>query len=192
MRLIVGLGNPGPAHADTRHNVGFRVVEVLAAQAGIRFRRHGEVLRAEGRLSAQAVTLAKPQSYMNRSGPVVAALIGDLGLDLSAVIVVHDDLDLEPGRLRIKARGGHGGHNGVLSIIDALESDRFARVKVGIGRPPDDVEPGNYVLAPVSARERAVLEEAVLQAAKAVECWVGEGLMAAMNRFNVKSESQGR
>jgi len=192
LRLIVGLGNPGPAHADTRHNVGFRVVEVLAAQAGIRFRRHGEVLRAEGRLSAQAVTLAKPQSYMNRSGPVVAALIGDLGLDLSAVIVVHDDLDLEPGRLRIKARGGHGGHNGVLSIIDALESDRFARVKVGIGRPPDDVEPGNYVLAPVSARERAVLEEAVLQAAKAVECWVGEGLMAAMNRFNVKPELKDR
>ncbi|TLY21670.1 MAG: aminoacyl-tRNA hydrolase [Nitrospirae bacterium] len=192
MRLIVGLGNPGPAHADTRHNVGFRVVEVLAAQAGIRFRRHGEVLRAEGRLSAQAVTLAKPQSYMNRSGPVVAALIGDLGLDLSAVIVVHDDLDLEPGRLRIKARGGHGGHNGVLSIIDALESDRFARVKIGIGRPPDDVEPGNYVLAPVSARERAVLEEAVLQAAKAVECWVGEGLMAAMNRFNVKPELKDR
>jgi len=192
LRLIVGLGNPGPAHADTRHNVGFRVVEVLAAQAGIRFRRHGEVLRAEGRLSAQAVTLAKPQSYMNRSGPVVAALIRDLGLDLSAVIVVHDDLDLEPGRLRIKARGGHGGHNGVLSIIDALESDRFARVKIGIGRPPDDVEPGNYVLAPVSARERAVLEEAVLQAAKAVECWVGEGLMAAMNRFNVKPELKDR
>ena len=192
MRLIVGLGNPGPAHADTRHNVGFRVVEALAAQAGIRFRRHGEVLRAEGRLAAQAVTLAKPQSYMNRSGPVVAALIGDLGLDLSAVIVVHDDLDLEPGRLRIKARGGHGGHNGVFSIIDALGSDRFARVKIGIGRPPDDVDPRDYVLAPVPARERAVLEEAVLQAAKAVECWVGEGLMAAMNRFNVKPELKDR
>jgi PTH1 family peptidyl-tRNA hydrolase len=135
------------------------------------------------------VTLAKPQSYMNRCGPVVAALIGELGLDLSEVIVVHDDLDLDPGRLRIKARGGHGGHNGVLSIIDALESDRFARVKIGIGRPPDGVDPADYVLAPVSARERAVLEEAVLQAAKAVECWVCEGLMAAMNRFNVKRES---
>ena len=192
MRLIVGLGNPGPAHADSRHNVGFLVVEALAAQAGIRFRRHGEVLRAEGRLAGQAVTLAKPQSYMNRSGPVVAALIGDLDLDLSAVIVVHDDLDLEPGRLRIKARGGHGGHNGVFSIIEALGSDRFARVKIGIGRPPNDVDPGDFVLAPVSARERAVLEEAVLQAAKAVECWAGEGLMAAMNRFNVKSAPKDR
>ena len=186
MRLIVGLGNPGQAYAETRHNVGFWVVAAVAAVAGMRFRRHGEVLRAGGRLAGQAVTLAKPQSYMNRSGPVVAALIGELGLDLSEVIVIHDDLDLDPGRLRIKARGGHGGHNWVLSIIDALESDRFARVKIGIGRPPDGVEAADYVLAPVSARERAVLEEAVQQAVRAVECWVGEGLMTAMNRFNVK------
>ena len=189
MRLIVGLGNPGPAYAATRHNVGFWVVEAMAAEAGIRFRRHGEALRAEGRLDGQAVTLVKPQSYINRSGPVVASLVGDLGLDLSEVIVVHDDLDLDPGRLRIKARGGHGGHNGILSIIDALESDRFARVKIGIGRPPDGVDPADYVLDPISARERTVLGEAVRQAARAVECWVGEGLMAAMNRFNVKRES---
>jgi len=164
----------------------------VAAEAGIRFRRHGEVLRAEGRLGRDAVTLAKPQSYMNRSGPVVAGLVGELGLDLSEVIVVHDDLDLAPGRIRVKARGGHGGHNGVLSIIDALESDRFARVKIGIGRPPDGVDPADYVLAPMSAHERAVLDEAVQQAVGAVECWVGEGLMAAMNRFNVKPELKDR
>src|SRR5438093_13661165 len=126
---------------------------------------------------------------MNRSGPVVAALVGDLGIELTEVIVIHDDLDLYPGRIRIKARGGHGGHQGVLSIIDALESDRFARVKIGIGRPPDGVDPADYVLSPLSARVRAVLEQVVLQAAKAVECWVGEGLMAAMNRCNVKRES---
>jgi len=189
VRLIVGLGNPGQAYAETRHNVGFWVVAAAAAEAGMRFRRHGEVLRAGGRLAGQAVTLAKPQSYMNRSGPVVAGLIGELGLDLSEVIVIHDDLDLDPGRLRIKARGGHGGHNGVLSIIDTLESDRFARVKIGIGRPPDGVGAADYVLAPVSARERAVLDEAVQQAVRAVECWVSEGLMTAMNRFNVKRES---
>jgi PTH1 family peptidyl-tRNA hydrolase len=129
---------------------------------------------------------------MNRSGPVVAALIGDLALDLSELLVVHDDLDLEPGRLRIKARGGHGGHKGILSIIDALESDRFARIKIGIGRPPQGVDPADYVLGPVSATERAALEEAVQQAVRAVGCWVGEGLMAAMNRFNVKRESQDR
>jgi len=192
LRLIVGLGNPGPAYAETRHNVGFWVVVAVAAEAGIRFRRHGEVLRAEGHLGCDAVTLAKPQSYMNRSGPVVAGLVGELGLDLSEVIVVHDDLDLAPGRIRVKARGGHGGHNGVLSIIDALESDRFARVKIGIGRPPDGVDPADYVLAPMSAHERAVLDEAVQQAVGAVECWVGEGLMAAMNRFNVKPELKDR
>jgi len=192
LRLIVGLGNPGPAYAETRHNVGFWVVVAVAAEAGIRFRRHGEVLRAEGRLGRDAVTLAKAQSYMNRSGPVVAGLVGELGLDLSEVIVVHDDLDLAPGRIRVKARGGHGGHNGVLSIIDALESDRFARVKIGIGRPPDGVDPADYVLAPMSAHERAVLDEAVQQAVGAVECWVGEGLMAAMNRFNVKPELKDR
>ena len=192
MRLIVGLGNPGPAYAETRHNVGFWVVAAVAAEAGMRFRRHGEVLRAEGRLAGQAVTLAKPQSYMNRSGPIVAAQVDDLGLDLSEVIVIHDDLDLDPGRIRIKARGGHGGHQGVLSIIDALESDRFARVKIGIGRPPDGVDPADYVLAPMSAHERAVLDEAVQQAVGAVECWVGEGLMAAMNRFNVKPELKDR
>jgi peptidyl-tRNA hydrolase, PTH1 family len=189
VRLIVGLGNPGPAFAETRHNVGFWVVAAVAAEGGMRFRRHAEVLRAEGRLAGQAVTLAKPQGYMNRSGPVVAALMGDLGLDLNELIVVHDDLDLDPGRIRIKARGGHGGHNGVLSIIDALESDRFARVKIGIGRPPEGIDPADYVLAPVSTRERAVLEEAVEQAERAVECWVGEGLMVAMNRFNVKRQS---
>src|SRR2546427_9876445 len=107
---------------------------------------------------------------MNCSGPVVAALMGELGLDLSEVIVVHDDLDLAPGRLRIKARGGHGGHNGVLSIIDALESDRFARVKIGIGRPPDGVDRGDYGLGAVSTRERAALAWA---AARAVRAWRG-------------------
>src|SRR2546425_13348221 len=115
---------------------------------------------------------------MNGSGPVVAALMGELGLDRSEVIVVHDDLDLAPGRLRIKARGGHGGHNGALSIIDALESDRFARVKIGIGRPPGGVDPADYVPAPAAGRERAALEEAVPQAAAAARCWGGDGLRA--------------
>jgi len=192
VRLIVGLGNPGPAYAETRHNVGFWVVAAVAAEAGMRFRRHGEDLRAEGRLAEQAVKLAKPQSYVNRSGPVVAALVGDLGIDLSEVIVIHDDLDLDPGRIRIKARGGHGGHQGALSIIDALESDRFARVKIGIGRPPDGVDPADYVLAPVSARARAVLEQVVLQAARARAGWGGGRVGAAMNRGTVKREWVGR
>jgi len=186
LRLIVGLGNPGQAYVETRHNAGFRVVEALAAGAGLKFRRHGEASATHGRVAGDAVTLVKPQTYMNRSGPIVAALLGDLALDLSDVIVVHDDLDLDPGRLRIKSRGGHGGHNGVCSIIDALGSDRFARLKIGVGRPPAGEDPADYVLVPMSSRERTVFDETVQQAVQALECWIAEGLMAAMNRFNVK------
>jgi PTH1 family peptidyl-tRNA hydrolase len=192
LRLIVGLGNPGPAYAETRHNVGFWVIEALAAEAGLKVRRHGEVSSATGRLSGQPVTLAKPQTYMNRSGPVVAALISDLGLDLRDMLVVHDDLDLAVGRLRMKSRGGAGGHNGVLSIIDALGSNRFARVKIGVGRPPAGEEAADYVLAAVPPEERSILEETVQRAAQAVECWIADGVMTAMNRFNVKPETPDR
>ena len=184
MRLIVGLGNPGQEYVGTRHNAGFWVVEALAAGAGLKFRRHGEAVTARGQVAGAPVTLVKPQTYMNRSGPIVAAVVGDLALDLSDVVVVHDDLDLDPGRLRIKSRGGAGGHNGVLSIIDALGSDRFARLKIGVGRPPVGEDPAEYVLAALPSQERTVLEEAVQHAVEALECWVAEGLMAAMNRFN--------
>ena len=124
---------------------------------------------------------------MNRSGPVVAALISDLELDLSDVLVVHDDLDLAVGRLRMKSRGGAGGHNGVLSMIDALGSDRFARVKIGVGRPPAGEEAADYVLAAVPPGERSILDETVQRAAQAVECWIADGIMTSMNRFNQSS-----
>lgn len=188
MRLIVGLGNPGQAYVETRHNAGFWAVEALAAGAGLKFRRHGEAATVHGEVAGDTVTLIKPQTYMNRSGPIVAALVGDLALDLSDVIVIHDDLDLDPGRLRIKSRGGGGGHNGVLSIIDALGSDRFARLKIGVGRPSAGEDPADYVLALIPSRERTVLDEAVQQAVQALECWIAEGLMTAMNRFNVKPD----
>jgi len=184
LRLIVGLGNPGPAYAGTRHNAGFWVVDALAVGIELEFKRRGAVSRARGFVAGWDVTLAKPQAYMNRSGPIVADLVAGLGIRLKDVIVVHDDLDLDPGRVRLKARGGHGGHNGVLSIITALETDQFARVKLGVGRPPEHMEAENYVLAPVPAGERAVLDEAVKQAVLAVECWICEGLASAMNRFN--------
>jgi PTH1 family peptidyl-tRNA hydrolase len=184
LRLIVGLGNPGPAYAHTRHNAGFWAVDSVAGGAGLTFKRHGLVARAQGRVAAEDVILAKPQGFMNRSGPLVADLLDGLGLDLSDVIVVHDDLDLDPGRVRLKARGGHGGHNGVLSLITTLGTDRFARLKIGVGRPPAGEDPADYVLAPVPAGERAILEEAVALAAQALGCWATEGLKVAMNRFN--------
>ena len=167
-------------------------MDALAAGAGLEFKRRGAVSRAQGVVAGRDVTLAKPQAFMNRSGPIVADLVAGLGIELKDVIIVHDDLDLDPGRVRLKAHGGHGGHNGILAIITALETDQFARVKLGVGRPPEGMEAEDYVLASVPAGERAVFDEAVGQAVLAVECWVSEGLAAAMNRFNVKPESEDR
>ena len=187
MRLIVGLGNPGPAYAKTRHNVGFCIVEALAAEAHSDFRRHGLSHRAQGSLAGQDLTLAKPQTFMNQSGHAVGELLSDVGLDpvdLGDLIVIHDDLDLDVGRIRLKARGGAGGHNGILSIIDILRTDRFARLKIGVGRPPIGMEAADYVLRPVSVEDRALLNEGVERAVDALRCWISEGLPTAMNRFN--------
>jgi PTH1 family peptidyl-tRNA hydrolase len=190
LKAIVGLGNPGPDYAGTRHNVGFTVLDALAAGAGWKFRRRAEVASAAGALSGEAVTLVKPLTYMNRSGPAVAALMNDLRLDLSELLVIHDDLDLELGRLRVKAGGGAGGHNGVLSLIEALASDQFARVKIGVGRPPEHMDSADYVLLPPSGADKAALDETVRRAMEAALCWIADGLQTAMNRFNVKPEPQ--
>jgi peptidyl-tRNA hydrolase, PTH1 family len=187
LRLIVGLGNPGPTYAKSRHNVGFWVVKAIAGRAGLAFHRKGLSLRASNSVNGTHVVLAKPQTFVNRSGAAVRELIDDLGLDphdLRELIIVHDDLDLLPGRLRLKARGGHGGHNGVLSIIDTMNTDRFARLKIGIGRPPAGCEAADFVLAPVPSGDRTGILEAVDQAVAVLDCWLSEGLIAAMNRFN--------
>jgi PTH1 family peptidyl-tRNA hydrolase len=187
LQLIVGLGNPGPAYAKTRHNVGFWVVDALAAEMRLHFRRHGLSHRAQGTLAEQDLTLAKPQTFMNRSGLAVGELLSDAGFDAvntDGLIVVHDDLDLDVGRIRFKARGGAGGHNGMLSIMDVLQTDRFARLKIGVGRPPIGMDPAEYVLRPVSAEDRALLNEGVERAVDALRCWISEGLPTAMNRFN--------
>ena len=187
MRVIVGLGNPGPAYAKTRHNIGFCIVEALAAEAHTNFRRHGLSIRAQTSVAGQAVTLAKPQIYMNQSGQAVAELLSEVGLDpgdLRNLILIHDDLDLDLGRVRLKARGGAGGHNGVLSVIDFLGTDRFARLKIGIGRPPSGVDAADYVLGSVLTAERSVLNEAMQHALDALRCWISEGLPVAMNRYN--------
>ena len=160
----------------------------LAAQAGLKFTRQADSDVARGVVVGEDVVLVKPHQFMNRSGPVLARLIDEFGLPRHEMIVVHDDLDLDPGRVRLKARGGHGGHNGVLSIIEALDSEEFPRIKVGIGRPPVGVDAADYVLAPMSPNDRAVLEKAIEVAVSAAECWIAEGLAAAMNRFNRKNE----
>jgi PTH1 family peptidyl-tRNA hydrolase len=193
LRVIVGLGNPGPAYAKTRHNVGFCIVEALAADAHSNFRRLGLSLRARASLAGQEVILAKPQTFMNQSGQAVAELLSDVGLDhadLLDLILIHDDLDLDLGRVRLKAHGGAGGHNGVLSIIDSLGTDRFARLKIGIGRPPSGVDAADYVLSPVASGDQSLLNATMQHALDAVRCWISEGLPVAMNRYNPSPAGQ--
>jgi len=184
--LVVGLGNPGPEYADTRHNVGFRVVELLAARAGGgRFSRHksnADVL--EGRLAGRRVVLAKPRTYMNVSGGPVAGLVRYYGGEL---VVVHDDLDLGFGVVRLKQGGGEGGHNGLRSISTSLGTKDYLRVRFGIGRPPGRQDPADFVLKRFSATERKDLDFAVDLAADATEALLADGLETTQNRFHALS-----
>jgi PTH1 family peptidyl-tRNA hydrolase len=184
--LVVGLGNPGAEYADTRHNVGFRVVDLLATRAGGgRFSRHrsnADVL--EGRLAGRRVVLAKPRTYMNVSGGPVAGLVKYFGGDL---VVVHDDLDLGFGVVRLKLGGGEGGHNGLRSISASLGTKDYLRVRFGIGRPPGRQDPADFVLKRFSGTERKELEFAVDLAADATEALLTDGLEPTQNRFHALS-----
>ena len=187
MRLIVGLGNPGGEYALTRHNIGVRVVERASARWSIPLSLREAVRRGSGQLGTVEVTLAAPLTWMNQSGPAVKGLLDALALLPADLIVVHDDLDLPLGRLRIKRQGGAGGHNGILSLFTFLETDEFPRLKFGVGRPAPGQDPAEYVLSPFSAEELAAVEAAMDRAVEALHCMVVEGLDAAMNRYNPKA-----
>lgn len=185
MKLVVGLGNPGAGYAATRHNVGFLVVEAFAAVHHIPLRPVGEHAAAgRGTLAGEDLWVAEPLGYMNRSGSAVRVLLTESGGEPGSLLVVYDDLDLPLGQLRFKRQGGHGGHNGVRSIIEALGTDEFLRLKVGIGRPPDGHDPVEYVLEPFSTEEAPVIASAVVRARDAVAAALTEGVGAAMNRFH--------
>ena len=186
MHLIVGLGNPGTAYARTRHNAGLWVVERAAVRWSIHLTRQGTAIRGTGRLGSEAVELAGSLGWMNLSGPPIKALLRELNLAIDGLVVVHDDLDLEPGRLRIKQDGGHGGHNGIRSILEALGTGQFARLKVGIGRPPGGLDSADYVLERVTRPELDVIEPCMDRAVDALEVLVHRGTAAAMNQFNVR------
>lgn len=186
--LIVGLGNPGEEYAAHRHNVGFRVVDALARAHGLRFLRH-KVARARlarGQIGGRAVILAKPQTFMNLSGQAVGRLSRTYNVPPERILVVYDDLDLPPGRLRLRPAGSSGGHKGVQSIIEALGTPAFPRLRVGIDRPPAGMDPVEYVLQPFDKEQGPILAEAVELAVAAIECWLAEGITAAMERFNRK------
>jgi PTH1 family peptidyl-tRNA hydrolase len=187
--LVVGLGNPGPDYAPTRHNVGFRVVELLAARAGGgRFSKHrsnADVL--EGRLAGRRVVLAKPRTYMNVSGGPVTALVRYFSVEPAELVVVHDDLDLGFGVVRLKRGGGEGGHNGLRSISQSLGTKDYLRVRFGIGRPPGRQDPADFVLKRFSGAEAKELDLAVDLAADAAEALLSDGLEPAQNRFHALS-----
>lgn len=186
--LVAGLGNPGPAYRGNRHNVGFLVLDLLAGRVGGRFKAHkGRADVVEARLGpppAPRVVLAEPKSYMNESGGPVASLCGFFKVPVEQLVVVHDELDLPYGALRLKRGGGDNGHNGLRSITRSLGSKEYLRVRFGIGRPPGRMDPADYVLRDFSAAERKDLEFHVDRAADAVEALVRDGLDAAQNRYN--------
>ena len=189
--LIVGLGNPGPAYAHTRHNVGYWCINRLARQWGVQMRARRLFSIGAGSIDGGATVLAKPRTYVNQSGHALSALIKHHLLDPGRMLVICDDLDLPAGRIRLRPGGGHGGHNGLRSVIAVLGSGAFPRLRIGIGRPRLDGQPVTdpdivavHVLSDPTPAEREVLEEALARAIEAVRTLVLEGLEAAMNRYN--------
>lgn len=185
MKLIVGLGNPGKKYQDTRHNIGFRVIDRLAQQNEIKVSQLlCDALVHEYFVNGEKCFLAKPQTWMNRSGASVQRLIQELNGSSEDLVVVYDDLDLPFGRIRIRPSGGAGGHRGLLSIIESLGGAPFCRVRFGVGRPPQDMEAENYVLAPFSTDESSELGEKIDRVAAAVTSIVRDGIKRAMEQFN--------
>lgn len=178
----MGLGNPGPAYSGNRHNVGFMVLDALAGRESVRFKSHKTLSDVvEGRLTGVRAVLAKPRSFMNDSGGPVAALRTFFAAEIQQIIVVHDDLDLSFGDVRVKQGGGDGGHNGLRSITKSLGSNDYLRVRVGIGRPPGRMDAADFVLRDFSATERKLLPNIVDDAADAVESLIARGLAATQN-----------
>jgi PTH1 family peptidyl-tRNA hydrolase len=181
--LVVGLGNPGPQYEKTRHNVGFMVADLLAGRLGGTFKVHkrsgAEIVT--GRLGNRPVVVAKPRTYMNESGRHIGPLAKFYSVSPADVIVIHDELDIDFGRIRLKLGGGEGGHNGLRSVVNALGTKDFHRVRIGIGRPPGRKDPAAFVLENFTAAERAEVPAICEQAADATELLIESGLESAQN-----------
>lgn len=208
MKMIVGLGNPGTLYEKNRHNIGFQCVDALAAKHGLRF----DINKAKAKVAlgtiavpavesapavaspetagqtlgtvVQRVVLAKPQTYMNLVGQSVAALARFYKVAAADILVVVDDLDLPLGKVRLRAMGGSAGHNGMKSILQHLGTDQFPRLRIGIDRPPGAMDPADYVLQNFSPAQEEIMADARSQAVAACECWLADGIVVAMNKFN--------
>jgi PTH1 family peptidyl-tRNA hydrolase len=186
--LVVGLGNPGRRYAKNRHNVGFYCLDRLANVHDLVFdKRRSRARLALGQIEGKSVVLAKPQTFMNESGRSVASVSRFYKAPMERVLVILDDLDLPLGSVRLRAKGGSGGHRGMRSIIAELGGQDFPRARVGIGRPPGRLDPANYVLQDFGDNERILVSEVVDWVVRAIECWLKDGIEVAMTRFNKKA-----
>ncbi len=193
MKLIVGLGNPGRGHANNRHNVGFVCLNHFARMQGIHFdKKQGRARIGTGEVADSKVVVAKPQTYMNRSGQSVSLLVKKFNVGLDNLLIIHDDLDLPLGKIRIRQGGSAGGHKGAGSIITELASQNFIRIRVGIGRPDknegftefSDDEIKAYVLSDFTSDEKQAITQVIPRVSEAILCLITEGPVAAMNRYN--------
>lgn len=183
--LIVGLGNPGRQYAANRHNVGFQVADRLAAAHQLVFdQRHHQAHLARGKVCGVSVAIVKPQTFMNLSGKAVRAVVRFYKVPLERLLVIYDDLDLPLGALRLRESGGAGGHHGMESIINSLNSRDFPRLRIGIGRPPGQLTPEAYVLQDFSEAQQPIIEETYQRAVEAVQVVLRDGFQKAMNQFN--------
>ena len=191
MKVIVGLGNPGIRYQWTRHNIGFRVVDRLAEINHIILsKKRFKSIYGTGQIDSQKVALLKPMTFMNRSGEAVRKAVDFLQVGIEDLVVIHDDLDLPFGRLRFKRRGGDGGHQGVRSIIESMGGNAFLRLKVGIGRPSEGVDPSDHVLSSFNETEGPCLEKTISKAAESLMVMLVKGIEAAMNRYQKKGKTE--
>lgn len=183
--LVVGLGNPGREYRNTRHNMGFLALDHLAAHWAITaLKVQGKAIISSAQYAGNKVILAKPQTYMNLSGQAVSALMNFYKVPLEHLLVIHDDVDIPFGTIRIRPGGGFGGQKGVGSIIEKLGTQEFARMRLGVGRPPGQMDTANYVLQSFSKEDEEFLQSVFAKSDEAVETFIAEGLNTAMNRFN--------
>jgi len=187
MKLLVGLGNPGARYEKTRHNMGFMVIDRLAAEIGITVnKKHNQAFIGQGNISGEKLLLVKPQTYMNKSGDAVLELLHFYKEMITDLIIIHDDLDMDFGRIRFKSEGGTGGHKGLQSIIKMLDSTDFPRLKIGIGRPPEFIPVEDYVLNELGPPEKKMLPEVLKEAVDGLKVWSIDGIEKTMNEFNTR------
>jgi len=192
VKLIVGLGNPGKIYTDSRHNIGFSVINNLAKSHKVSLKREKNVLSqsVKVRINSHDVVLAVPFTFMNLSGAAVAGLLKRYKIDLADLLVICDDLDLEFGRLKLRPSGSSGGHRGIKSVIDSIRSREFARLRVGIGRPLQNTDTADYVLSHFNRKEKAGLKEIIERASLCCSVWIEKGNQETMNIFNKRESDE--